>query len=688
MRYKQWTVAPAGMERRVALERAGIPSLVAAVLAARGMGDLDEVRRLLTPPPDILDDPMLLQDMDRAVIRVRQAIERGETVAVYGDYDVDGITATCLLTDFLVRKGARVVPYIPSRLDEGYGLNREAVQLLAEQGVTLIITVDCGITAGDETVLAKSLGIDVVITDHHECKDALPRAVAVVDPRRRDCSSPFKDQAGVGVALKLAMAVEGPAGAGRILEEYADLVAIGTIADVMPMMGENRTVVRMGLKALSRPRRVGLAMLMREAGLEERNLTSVSIGYTLAPRINASGRMGQAMLAVELLLTKDPERAVHLARELCELNRERQAIESEIFQSCVSRLSRAPQETAVVLADPAWHQGVVGIVASRLSEKYGCPCFMICLDQGMGKGSCRSYGGLNLFDALSQCAPLLEGFGGHALAAGFTVREENIPALAQGLREAVTQQLGDEEPISQLDVDVCVHPSQLTVDAVAALDLLEPCGTGNPRPVFLLTGALIQTMAQVGRGRHLKMRLEAKGVPIDAIFFSANGAQMGVSPGGRVDLAFYPQINEFRGSRTVQLQIIDLRPALTRAQQERGAYEKYRRGEALSWEEVHALLPSRADFVGLWRWLEKQAALTPVIKDTPARIARGVSRVSGQPEVPVRTLLCLEIMEERGLITMTGQEQLSITLHRLEYKVDLEDSPILRRLREGAGEPY
>jgi len=431
-------------------------------------------------------------------------------MAVYGDYDVDGITSTCLLTDCLTRLGGRVRSYIPDRLEEGYGLNEEAVLHLAQQGVTLIITVDCGITAAREVEFARELGIDVVITDHHECKQAIPEAAAVVDPHRPDCPYPFKGLAGVGVALKLAMAAAGPDRAGLVFREYADLAAVGTVADVMPMTGENRTIVQTGLAALAHPRRVGLAQLMEEAGLGDKPVTSVSIGYTLAPRINAAGRMGQADLAAELLLTRDPGRAAALAQELCALNRERQTIECEIFQECVQRLERRPQSGIILLADEHWHQGVVGIVASRLTEKYSCPAFMVCLDQGIGKGSCRSWGGVNLFHLLTQCQDLLEGFGGHAMAAGFTVREENIPALERRLRQLVLEERAGEELPSLLEIDAAVLPQELTVEAVEALDALEPCGAGNPRPVLVLTGAHVISAAQVGRGRHLKLRLEGR----------------------------------------------------------------------------------------------------------------------------------------------------------------------------------
>ena len=682
MKYKQWKVASPCPEGQQLLEEAGLPPLLAGLLAARGVVCPEQARLLLSPDCEPVPDPMLLRDMDKAVRRVRLALERGERIAVYGDYDVDGITATCLLTQFLAEQGASVLPYIPSRMGEGYGLNPEAVTHLAGQGVALILTVDCGITAVEETRLANSLGIDVVITDHHACKEQLPPAAAVVDPHRPDCPYPFKGLAGVGVALMLALAAAGPSEAPAVLDRFCDLAAVGTIADVMPMTGANRAIVSLGLKKLSPARRLGFASLIRCAGLEDKPVTSVSVGYTLAPRINASGRLGMAEVAVELFLTGDPARAEELAAQLCELNRERQGIESDIFQQCVHLLDQSPQQGAIVLADSQWHQGVVGIVASRLAEKYACPCFMICLDGQLGKGSCRSWGGINLFALLSSCSHLLENFGGHALAAGFTVREENIPALTLALRSAVEDSCRGEALPSVLEVDMAVSPQLLTVDAVESLDLLEPCGTGNPRPVFLLQGAQVHAMAQVGRGRHLKLRLDSRGVSLDAIFFSSQGSELGLYPGCRVDVVFYPQINDFRGAREVQLQIVDLCPAPSRAQLEQAIYDKYRQGMELTCEEARFLLPTRGDFVGLWRWLERQSVACTVVEDTPARIARAVSRATRQREVPARTMLCLEVMEERGLIDLTRRtDRIQITLHRVEQKVDLEASDIIRRLR-------
>ena len=384
MKYKKWNQAAPDRSAVLALVEAGLPALAATVLCARGVDTPEAAAAFLAAADAPLHDPMLLRDMDRAVERMERALAGNEYIAVYGDYDVDGITSTCLLTRFLSSRGARVIPYIPDRLEEGYGLNREAVELLADKGVTLIVTVDCGITAVEEARYAASLGLDVIITDHHECKDELPQAVAVVDPHRRDCGYPFPCLAGVGVALKLALALTPGSERERVLSEYADLAAIGTVADVMQLSGENRAIVRRGLQALARTRRPGLRALIREAGAEGKSLTASCIGFTLAPRINAAGRMGCAPVAAELLLTEDPGRAEALSHALCALNRERQSIEGRIYEECLARLEResAGQRRSIVLAGEGWHQGVVGIVASRLAEKYACPTFMICVQAG------------------------------------------------------------------------------------------------------------------------------------------------------------------------------------------------------------------------------------------------------------------------------------------------------------------
>ena len=688
MKYKQWNRASCPLERRRVLEEAGFTALAALALYARGLDTPEKAAAFLAADRGQLQDPMEMRDMDRAAGRVAQALERGERIAVYGDYDVDGITSTCLLTDFLRREGGEVLPYIPDRLEEGYGLNREALDTLCQEGVRLVVTVDCGITAVEEADYARELGMDLVITDHHECKAQLPRAMAVVDPHRSDCPYPFKSLAGVGVALKLVLALGGPDRQRELLERYADLAAIGTVADVMNLTGENRTIVRLGLEVLRHTARPGLKALLRQAGMEERPLTSVAIGYTLAPRLNASGRMGRANLAAELLLTADPARGEELAVELCQLNRERQAIEAEIYDQCIPLVQALPQNRryALVLAGEQWHQGVVGIVASRLADRYSCPTFMICLQDGKGKGSCRSFAGFNLFAALEHCTDLLESFGGHALAAGFTILEENIPAFAQAMNDYVCACTGGKEMVAALDIDAEVEDLDLlTLEEVEGLDLLEPCGAGNPKPVFSLSGCMVTALSEVGGGRHLKLKLSAGGRSLDAIFFSTTAAEAGVAVVERVDAAFTPQVNEYRGWRSVQLQLCDLRPALTRAQAERALYEKFRRGESLTPAEAAALLPSREEFVVLWRYLQGHAQPSP-LEETAHRLARNIARSAGKRETVMRTLVCLEVFDERGLIQLEHTtDHLHIALCQVEGKVDLEASWILRRLREMGG---
>ena len=684
MKYAKWNLSPCSPSALTSMQAAGIPPLTAAVLCARGLDTPEKALRFLSTDVSLLHDPWMMKDMDKATARIRQALERGEKMAVFGDYDVDGITSTALLTSYLRRQGGQVIPYIPDRLEEGYGLNPGAIVKLRTQGVSLVVTVDCGITAVSEVMLARSLGMDVVITDHHECKEVLPDAAAVVNPHRPDCPYPFKALAGVGVALKLVLALAGPENQRRLLAQYADLAAIGTVADVMEIVDENRVIVQMGLDALSNSQRPGLRMLLREAGLEGKPLTATSIGFSLAPRINASGRMGCAGLACELLLTESPVRGEELARDLCALNRERQAIEMEIYTECVSRLSRfqAKDLYSIVLADERWHQGVVGIVASRLSEQYSCPTFMICLDQGKGKGSCRSYGGVNLFLALEACSDLLESFGGHELAAGFTILEENIPAFRRRVDQYIRQAVGNCSITSSLQVEMDLPSAALlTLENVDALSMLEPTGTGNPKPVFQLCGVNVLSVSTVGSGRHTKFRVQKDGCTLDAIFFSANPQDAGLAPGNRVDLAFSPSINEFRGNRSVQLQILDVRPSLTQSQAEQRLYQRYRSGERLTPQEAALLLPRREDFVAVWRYLSRHSD-PGMVEDTAPRLARKIARTFGIRETYTRTMVCLDVMNERGLISLSAEtDHLQIRVRPTQGKVDLEASYIMQQLR-------
>ena len=564
MKKKDWTIPFTRPVVPHELLSAGFTPLLSMVLALRGIRTAAEANALISGGEELLCHPMLMLDMDKARERILRAIRDGETVAVYGDYDVDGITSTCLVTDYLRRKGIKCVPYIPDRNEEGYGLNCAALDTLKAQGVSLIITVDCGITAVEEAAHAAQIGVDMVITDHHECRpDALPEVIALVDCKRDGDTYPNKNLAGVGVALKLVCACEGES--SRMLEMYGDLAAIGTVADVMPLTGENRFLVRYGLSCIAKAPRPGIAAMFRESGTDARHLTASTIGFSLAPRLNAAGRLGQASVAARLLMSRDENEAASLAKELCELNRERQSVEQDIFRRAIEQMEDLPESerSALVLSSEDWHQGVVGIVASRLSEKFSCPSFMIHLSGGSGKGSCRSYGGFNLFNALEACSDLLVSFGGHELAAGFTIEERNIPAFRTRMNQYVRAHTGEHPPVSMLDVDVDLqHPSLITLEEVEALSLLEPYGAGNNRPVFCLRGATLESVQGVGQNRHLKLKLQKSRVNFDGIFFSVTADECGVCAGMRVDAAFYLQVNEFRSQRSIQLQLIDLRPSL------------------------------------------------------------------------------------------------------------------------------
>ena len=533
------------------LKQAGYGPLLSAVLALRGARSAKDARALLGGGPEDLHDPMRMHGMAAAVDRIHLAIQRGEAVAVYGDYDVDGITATCLVTDYLRSKGLRCVGYIPDRNEEGYGLNCAALDSLYAEGVRLLITVDCGITAVEEARHTRALGLDMIITDHHECKPGeVPDAIAVIDSKQGLDDYPNPDLAGVGVAMKLVCACEGES--ASVLERYADLVAVGTVADVMPLVGENRALVLCGLKKLMERPRPGFAAMLRETSVDPEHITAASIGFSLAPRLNAAGRLGQATMSLDLLMCEDPDEAARLASELCELNRQRQSIETDIWQDAVSRLDGKTPTGPIVLASDSWHQGVIGIAASRLAEQFSLPAIMICFSGDHGKGSCRSYGGFNLFEALSACSEHLLGFGGHALAAGLTIRRDKLPAF----REALERYYAAHRPVPQPEVscDILIRdPELLTLENVRELDLLEPYGNANPRPVFCLSNALLVSTDQVGGGRHLRLRLRVGRSTLDGIFFSRSAQALGIAPGDRVDVAFSPQVNEFRGHCSVQL---------------------------------------------------------------------------------------------------------------------------------------
>jgi len=675
LKYGVWNVQKPEMTAVNALVGAGYAPLTAMVLSARGITGVADAHRYLDCNAP-LPDPFLMKDMDRAAGRVGLAMTRGEKIAVFGDYDVDGITATCLLTDFLRRHGADCVSYIPGRLEEGYGLNPIAIHQLHREGVKLIITVDCGITAVEEAQLCAQLGIDLVITDHHECKEQLPQAIAVVDPHRPDDRYPHKTLSGVGVAFKLAAALCGSQ--EEVLRDFADMVCLGTVADVMLLHGENRTFVARGLELLKNTRRPGIAALMKESGCAPESVTASAIGFMLAPRINAAGRMGQIQLAIDLFLTDDPVQAQELAKALCDLNKQRQQVESQIYSEAISMLPEGTVPEAIVLADESWHQGVVGIVASRIAEEYCCPTFLICLDGDHGKASSRSYGGFNLFTSLSSLSHLLESYGGHELAAGFTISRPQISAFRQEICRLAEQYYEGAGPRTVLDVDCCITPELLTLRGIDSLSSLEPTGNGCPKPVLMMQNMVIERISLVGNGRHMRLRLRAGNHSIGAIYFSATPETASIEPGDVVDVAFTPQINEFRGERTAQMNILDIRPSCSAAADtETAGYASLRAGTVTA-AEAAALLPDRSTLSLVWRYL---AGCGCSVREDPLCLCRKIVRWSGTALSLGQLLTCLDIFRDVGLLqTQRLRKFMIIDLTPGNDKADLSASKTMQIL--------
>ena len=691
MKTKRWVVADPDEARvRELAAGGGYAPLTAAVLAARGIDTPAAAQAYLNCDPAGLHDPFLLADMDKAVAVIEGAMARRERIVVYGDYDVDGVTATCTLVDYLRGRGARCDYYIPNRLREGYGLTCAAMQALYDKGARLLITVDAGITADGEIAAARALGMQVVITDHHECHDTLPDADAVVDCKRPDCTYPFDSLAGVGVAFKLVCALEGDAQA--MLDRYADLVALGTVADVMPITGENRIIVAAGLKKLAATGNIGLEMLLREAGMKNRRLTSSTISFVLAPRINAAGRMGRAELAAELFLTRDPVRAQALAAQLCEQNKLRQNEENQILQQALVRLRteyNPLEDKIIVLAGEGWHHGVIGIVCSRLCDRYGCPVVLIALDKdGTGKGSGRSVGGFNLFDALTSCGDLLERYGGHALAAGLTVDADNIGALRDRLRAYAETHVTMAELVPQLHIDCMVHPAWLTLEQVEGLSVLEPYGMRNPEPVFCMKDMTVEDITPISSDRHVRMTLIKDGVRFSAIWFGTGAGGLGFVEGNTVDAAFHLEVNEFRGRRSVQLTLCDaqLSDCEHLADQKLlNVYNTYMADGPLTAREARLLLPDRGDLVAVWRHITCRAE-DGRLSVPDGALSRRVAWESRRDINIGKLFVCLDVFSESGLISYHFKEgMVNILLKPYEGKADISGSVVLATLQSMAG---
>lgn len=655
----------------------GLPALVCAVLANRGLDTSAEIRQFLSEDNE-LESPFALADMDKAVARILEAVENGERIAVYGDYDCDGVTATALLCSYLQSVGAYAIYYIPSREKEGYGLNRGAVDILHGQRIDLIVTVDNGVSAHDEIDYAASLGIDVVVTDHHTPRETLPQAVAVVNPHRRDCPSRFKELSGVGVAFKLAAALE-HADPAELLEYYSELVTLGTVADVVPLTGENRAIVRHGLARLSQSHNEGIRALIRVGGLEGRDIGCEAVAFGIVPRINVAGRLGTVDELVEMLLCEDQGYADETAAELNAMNARRKSIEDEIFAEIAAMLAEQPglrNGRLLVLSGNGWHHGVIGIVASKVVERYGKPCVLLSVEGGIARGSGRSVEGFSLIEAIAACSRHLTRFGGHTLAAGMTMPAEAIEEFAADMQE-FARKFYPRMPDAAIRIDCVLTPETFTLESFQALSRLEPFGAGNEQPLFLLRGAVLEGIYPTADGKHLRLRILFGRSSYYAICFRMTENRFPYAAGDSIDLVCEISAGEYNGKPQLSVRVRDIRPH--GADQEdilegQSLYEKYLRGEKLCADEIAKLTPTRDDIAAVYKYLRKCGSFRYGETALFFRL-----RAAG---IPFGRLLCaLDILREMELILLeAGDGDGSYRVVEQPQKVDLGRSKILSAL--------
>lgn len=676
---RKWEVRPLDKERAAAFAQTyGVPFFLAMLMNIRGLDDAAHLREFLGEG-EPLSDPFLLKDMDKAAARITRAVDNMEKIAVYGDYDADGVTSTAMLYSYLETRGADVIFYIPQREGEGYGMNIGAVEYLKEQGVSLVVTVDNGISSVQEVARANELGIDVVVTDHHRPQEILPDAVAVVDAYRPDDTSPYKHFSGVGIAFKLLMALEDGAGdVEDLLEAYSDLAAIGTIGDIVPLTGENRTLIRAGLERLSQSDRPGVQALLENAGIAGKALTSTNVAFTLVPRINATGRMGAPERAVRLLISGYEEEAEVLSEEICADNEERRRVEAEIAEAAFADIEAKGymKDRVVVVDGENWHHGVIGIVASRVTERCGKPCMIISRGETEAKGSGRSIEGFSLFEAICACGDLLIKFGGHPMAAGITLKPENIEAFRRRINQYAAEHF-PQMPTQTVTLDCKLNPAALSVSMAQSLTQLEPFGNGNPQPVFGLFNMELSNVTPVGGGGHLRLTLEKNGAVITAMRFNTKPEELPYHIGDKIDLAVQLEAREFRGQPSLTVIVRDMKFAAFNTEKNiasLASFEKWQRGEVLSAEDKNRLYPDRACLAAIYRALR-----TVNGKETDQ--VRFVSQFGKDMTLGLFKTALL-VFEERGLVhSEIADDTFTATLIETSGKTDITRSPVLLALQ-------
>lgn len=680
---KVWSVAKVNKERAIAMaNKLEIPPLLAMMLDIRGITKEEDVINFLQENKDF-SDPFLMKDMDKAVERITTAVENGEKICVYGDYDADGVTSTSLLYSYLRDSlGADVMFYIPTRTGEGYGMNKGAVDKIHSLGVTLIITVDNGISAREEIDYANSLGIDTVITDHHMPSGEIPKAVAVVNAHQKDDKSPFKDFSGVGVAFKLVMAIEGEyADVDSLLENFSDIATLGTIGDIVPLVGENRTLVKNGLRHIQNSDRIGINAMKQESGIAEKEINSSNVAFTLVPRINAGGRLGSSEKSVNLLLTEDEDEAVTIADKLGMDNRERQSIEKEILASIDEEVRRTPNivnDKILVFAGKGWHQGVVGIAASRIKDIYDKPTIIIGIDDdGVARGSGRSVEGFSLCDAVFACSEHLTHYGGHPMAVGISLEKEKI----NDFRKAINAYCKDiKMPYNILHIDCKLNPNQLDLSILDSLSYIEPCGASNPSPIFGLYNMTVIATKEMGNGKHMRITLSrGQGqVPVYAVYFNHNFQSCSYRNGDIVDVAVSLDRNIYNGQENLSVIIKDIKYSQSNNKElidSERIFDKFAKRYKLTKNEVMSILPTRNDFAYVYRFLKQNKGFIygeyALVNALNYKISMG------------KLIVILYSMKELGLINWLQGLYQSIIEMKESGKVNLEDSVFIKKLKEG-----
>ncbi len=670
---KKWKINQTDENKAAELSRkCDLTPLTVKVMLSRGLDSFDKIVDFFTNTE--LADPFEILDMDKAVAAINKAVDDYDLICIYGDYDCDGVTATAILFGFLQNIGANVMYYIPER-DQGYGMNMNAIDELCEQGVKLIVTVDNGISAIPEAEHIYELGMKLVVTDHHQPLEELPRAEAVVDPHRKDCTSSFKELSGAGVAMKLCAALM-DGDLDTIIEQFSDICALGTVADIVPLVGENREIVKQGIMYMKNTENPGLDLLMNKASVRREELSSGSIGFQLAPRINASGRFGSPITAVKALLTEDPDEAEIYVDELIRLNDLRRNCEAEITKAIMHYIDSHPEtlyRRVLVLAGNGWHHGVIGIVAARLLERYGKPVILISIEKdGIARGSARSIKGFNIFECLKYTGELLDHFGGHECAGGLTIQTNKIPKFTEMVYEYASK--FEIMPAATLDCDLALRPEDITVENIFGLKALEPFGAENTNPVFAVLGARIENIISLTNGKHTKLELSFGSVRFPALMFGTSPESLNFVKGDIIDLGAQFEVNSFNGVRSVTAKAMDCRPHginQDRYFSAKDCYEKFMLGSELPKEFLKRIDPDRNELVAVYKSLGKYKKITS---------DELYMQLRSKEMNYCKLRIIIDAFVQTGLAVYTASDD-SVSLLPVSGKVDLMSADVLVRLK-------